>query len=1006
MPGSGSGTATLTGRSRLVGLGHGVPAMGVAWLSAAMITLLTGAVAVVILLVLALVTGLWAGVAGWFALRAARVHEVRTAALATAGEPLTWHVEADVRSRVFVRVVTRNGDVPTTVAEGPLLDGSSSFSGCAPARGAYRSVSVVVSSGGRLGLVWWRRTDTVTIDALTVAPAATGEAAPVERSSAGDDGDRIVQLHQGRDEADGVRSWRDGDELSGVHWPSTLRIGEFVVRQRLRERDEQWVVPVTTGTPDPTFEAGRARHSLEQGLAAGARIAVQVDGAAPLPLDDQEAVLRWSATFDPTDRRPGATPWWRRKLFASPEPSASASRASRWLAALATAITIVMVLQPLGYGGGQIGLVLLGTVAAAILTSWRRTSSRTVRQAAATVSGLAIGAALIDLNAVDSVMSSLRYLLPQMLVTLITVQGFECVDRRGVRVSLACAGILVSYAAGIRVDPDLERWMLLAVVAIGVATFLVTQRDHRDPRVTLGQSTASRWRGHLRVAAAVLVGSAVTLGLLAIIPVPRGPAQLTLPNWLHDRRDVDSAGALAAPDGSLLLGGGTTARIGDSSTGGMYPGFSSTLDTALRGDLGDTVVLRVRAPEPDFWRGQTFLTFDGRTWHIDAGDEEGIGFRSDGVDHVLYPMDGDLRRTMGEDMLQTFYPQVDLPNLVFAAYRPTRLLLDAPVWQRPDGAIRAGVTLPAGSAYTVASTRFNVTPTTLRLVEDVTDYDTPAAYLQVPESITDRTRELSDQLAVGVPTTYDYILAVQAWLAQHVKYDLYAPVPAQGHDAVDDFLFESQRGFCEQIATATVMLLRLQGIPARLATGYVPSERDPITGVWISRARDAHAWVEVRFPNLGWVPFDPTADVPLAGQSVNATIGGDLLRGMASFVGDHLRTVTIVVITVGLLPAVAALTRRWWRQRRRGRWGRLQDRFTAIAVRRGASPLAANDHLADAFEDLLADTAHELAAQLDASAFSASWADDDAAYETAHRAIATLERVTPGQTLPRYPIRG
>lgn len=980
--------------------------MGVAWLSAAMITMLTGAVAVVILLVIGLVVGLWAGVAGWFELRATTVHEVRTSALATTAESVPLHIEARARQRAFVRVLVRTTGGPATIAEGPLPDGSSSIAGTAPPRGLYHQMQVAISSGGRLGLVWWRRTDTLGIGEFAVAPQATGEAAEVQRDSAGDDGDRVVVLHPGRDEADGVRSWRDGDELSGVHWPSTLRTGEFVVRQRLREHDEQWVVPIRTGTPDPTFEAGRARHSLEQGLAVGARVAVQVDGAAPLSLADDEAVLRWCATFDPHDPSPRPTAWWRRRWFTSPEPWSATPRRSRWLAAVATAISIVMVLQPLGYSAAQIGLVLLGTVAAAAVTSWRRTAHRTVRQVAATIVGLAIGAALIDLSAVNSVMASLRNLLPQMLVTLITVQGFECVDRRGVRVSLACSGILLAYAAGIRVDPELEQWLLAALVAIGVATAIVTKDDQVDLRRRTARAGRGQWRRGFRTAAAVVAGAAVTLGLLAIIPVPRGPAQLTLPNWLHERRDVDSGGALAAPDGSLLLGGGTTARIGDGSTGGMYPGFSNTLDTALRGDLGDTVVLRVRAPEPDFWRGQTFLTFDGRTWHIDAADEEGTGFRSDGADHILYPMDGDLRRTMGEDMLQTFYPQVDLPNLIFAAYRPTRLLLDAPVWQRPDGAIRAGVTLPAGSAYTVASTRFDVTPETLRLIPDVSASGTPAAYLQLPDTITDRTRDLADQLAVGVPTTYDYILAVQAWLGEHVQYDLNAPVPPVGHDAVDDFLFESRRGFCEQIATATVMLLRLQGIPARLATGYVPSERDPITGVWISRARDAHAWVEVRFPNLGWVPFDPTADVPLAGESVQTTIGGDLLRGMSSFVGDHVLVITIVGVLAGLLPGVTALVRRWWRRKHRGRWGLVQDRFTAAATRRGASPLAANAHLADAFDEEVAETARDLAAMLDASAFAERWPDDDLAYAIARHAVAVLETSAPRQTLPRDPIDG
>ena len=87
-------------------------------------------------------------------------------------------------------------------------------------------------------------------------------------------------------------------------------------------------------------------------------------------------------------------------------------------------------------------------------------------------------------------------------------------------------------------------------------------------------------------------------------------------------------------------------------------------------------------------------------------------------------------------------------------------------------------------------------------------------------------------------------------------------MPAEGVDAVDDFLFVSQRGFCEQIASALTVMLRSQGVPARLATGYLPGERDRVSGVWKVRASDAHAWVEVWFPETGWEAFDPTASVP------------------------------------------------------------------------------------------------------------------------------------------------
>lgn len=986
-------TARPRAAIRPTGLGHGVPALLIAWTAAGMIALLTGAVAVVILLAVAAVAGAAAAISGWSALRGAHVDSVVGGHLCTVGDQMVWHVRARARRPVHLDLKMRTSAGAVRLASGALHDGYAVFDGNAPGRGVHSRVEIELSSGGRLGLLWWRCREQLSIEPLAVAPRAAHEHAPLARDAASTDGVVLVHQHAGRDEIDGVRVWRDGDELAGVHWPSTLRAGEFVVRQRLREHDEQWIVEATTGTPDPAQEAARLRHTLETGLADGARVAVRIDNGGAVDLPDREAVLAFVAAFDPHDPPPPTLPWWRRPLLVSPEPHTHLPRPARWLAAAATALTITMALHPLGYTTGQILLVVAGTLAAAAATTLRRPLAPAVRQVVGVAVGVAIGASLVDLSAVDNVMTSLRFLLPQLLVTLVTVQGFECVDRRGGRVSLACSGLLAAYSAGIRVDAALANWLAITVLVIALGMLATTQGDSGSPAASASSGGAplrGRWRGTVRTTGAVTVASAVCLGVLAVIPVPRGPAQLTLPSWLAEVRRAPRDGELIAPDGSPLLGGATTARAGDGSTGGSYPGFTETLDTALRGALGNEVVLRVRAPSPDFWRGQTFTTFDGRRWAV-ADIDEGLGlFRSEGVDHTIPRTYGDVRYAETDDLIQTFYPQVDLPNLIFAAYRPTRVLLDAPLFVRADGAIRAGVALTAGSAYTVVSARTDTTADTLRLVADVGSYDTDPAFLQVPDTVTARTRELAAELRAGAATTYDFILAVQAWLAEHTVYDLDAPVPPEGADAVDHFLFEGQRGFCEQIATATAILLRLEGVPARLATGYVPSSRDPVSGVWISRAKDAHAWVEVRFPNLGWVPFDPTADVPLAGDSSPASIGGDLLRGALALVGEHVTTTIVVVAVAAVALGGRLMVRRLLRRRARGRWGLLQDRFTAAAFERGASATACNADLAAAFDE--PDQARRIADELDAAAFAAGWTDDDERYEHARRAVAVLDR--------------
>ena len=84
--------------------------------------------------------------------------------------------------------------------------------------------------------------------------------------------------------------------------------------------------------------------------------------------------------------------------------------------------------------------------------------------------------------------------------------------------------------------------------------------------------------------------------------------------------------------------------------------------------------------------------------------------------------------------------------------------------------------------------------------------------------------------------------------------------PLLGRDSVDEFLFDSQRGFCEHFAGSFVFLMRAAGIPARVVAGYQGGERHPDNYLLV-RQYDAHAWAEVWLPGEGWVSIDPTAHV-------------------------------------------------------------------------------------------------------------------------------------------------
>ncbi|MBE0687449.1 MAG: transglutaminase domain-containing protein [Anaerolineaceae bacterium] len=131
-------------------------------------------------------------------------------------------------------------------------------------------------------------------------------------------------------------------------------------------------------------------------------------------------------------------------------------------------------------------------------------------------------------------------------------------------------------------------------------------------------------------------------------------------------------------------------------------------------------------------------------------------------------------------------------------------------------------------------------------------------YLQLPETIPQRVRNLAARLVEGQNTVYERVIKIQDYVRQSVPYDLESASPASDQDVVDYFLFEANSGFCTYYASAMAVLLRIEGIPARLVTGYAPGEFVPEEGYFEVTGDLAHAWVEVYFPGYGWIPFEPT----------------------------------------------------------------------------------------------------------------------------------------------------
>ncbi|MEZ4634956.1 MAG: transglutaminase-like domain-containing protein [Caldilineaceae bacterium] len=136
--------------------------------------------------------------------------------------------------------------------------------------------------------------------------------------------------------------------------------------------------------------------------------------------------------------------------------------------------------------------------------------------------------------------------------------------------------------------------------------------------------------------------------------------------------------------------------------------------------------------------------------------------------------------------------------------------------------------------------------------------DDLAIHLTLPDTITQRTRDLAAQLVTGQATPYAQARAIEQYL-RGFTYDLEVSEPPADVDVADYFLFDLQRGYCDYYATAFVVLARAAGLPARFVTGFVPGGWNPEAQEWVITEAEAHSWPEVYFPDLGWLPFEPTA---------------------------------------------------------------------------------------------------------------------------------------------------
>ncbi len=321
-------------------------------------------------------------------------------------------------------------------------------------------------------------------------------------------------------------------------------------------------------------------------------------------------------------------------------------------------------------------------------------------------------------------------------------------------------------------------------------------------------------------------------------------------------------------------------------------GYAGLLDPK-----NDAKVMHVRSPVATYWRANALDEFDGGAWFSSGGKLRALrgDVRGDQRTYVVPELD---LIPPGTLVRQSFDIRDVQTDYFFTGGVPATLTVTSDVPVRARQTYALGVDRPLGPAfrYSITAVVPKVRPTDLvgrgraypqqvarraalpfptpaDGAATATEADWREAMAALPEH-----REwlglyrLNREIVGETADPYEIALRIERYLRLNFTYTLTPASPADDSPYAA-FLFTTRRGFCQHFAGAMAVLLRFNGVPARVAVGFAPGLRVGDDSFVVSR-NDAHAWVEAYFPGVGWVPFEPTPGQAWPGRGASSTSAG------------------------------------------------------------------------------------------------------------------------------------
>jgi transglutaminase-like putative cysteine protease len=360
---------------------------------------------------------------------------------------------------------------------------------------------------------------------------------------------------------------------------------------------------------------------------------------------------------------------------------------------------------------------------------------------------------------------------------------------------------------------------LFITVYAGFALLIIT-----SAYVSFNQSISSKYA--LKIAV-VLLGQALPLMLILFVFFPRLPPLWTL---------------------KMTEGSGKTGMSDNMSPGDLAK-LSQSSELAFRVEFKDN---KIPPKTLLYWRGLTLSRFDGKTWRtsnspwlndyaLTAWSQQPLPqwtemqIRIKEKSQIQY-------KVILEPTDTTWLYALSVPysnDKGIGLTRDFRLISSTPIFQR----------------FTYNALRFDAVALDPELPEWLRQEN-----LKLPNTGNPTARKMAREWHTFYGSDEKYITAVLHWFTKNQFYYTLEPPPL-GNNRIDEFLFQTRRGFCEHYASSFTFLLRAAGIPARVVIGYQGGELSPTGDSWQVRQMDAHAWVEAWLPQKGWVKLDPTAAI-------------------------------------------------------------------------------------------------------------------------------------------------